>query len=144
MFDVLRAVGGVVARLFPLLRSAAETLVASWRIGQLAVEHRSVVDAAFHESRPRGNPRPHVDLFRQQPPQTRVVPAQVVTRTVSMGSNACAKTLRLGDQLFFCQAFQIFVQVITFLWRAARDARAAIFGSSFSQDTGGSGLPAKG
>lgn len=108
------AVGGVSARLFLLLRSIAETLVASWRIGQLTIEHRSVPDAAFHESRPRWNPGPHVDLFRQQPPQIRVVPAQVVTRTVSMGANACAKAFRLGDQLLLCQGFQIFVQAITF------------------------------
>jgi len=32
-----------------------------------------------------------------------------------MGPNACAKTLRLGDQLFLCHGFQIFVQVITYL-----------------------------
>jgi hypothetical protein len=35
-----------------------------------------------------------------------------------MGPNACAKSLRLGDQLFLCQGFQIFVQVITYLQRA--------------------------
>jgi len=38
-----------------------------------------------------------------------------------MGPNACAQTPGLDDQLFLCQSFQILVQVITFLWRAAHD-----------------------
>jgi hypothetical protein len=56
-----------------------------------------------------------------------------------------AKAFRLGDQLFLCQGFQIFVQVITFLKPGAVHKRCAtVCAHIVSQDSGRLGLAAKG
>src|SRR5580704_2214457 len=70
-----------------------------WRIGSLFIERLPIPDTAAHELRPRGNCDSRNYFFREQRPQLRVVPAQIVARRVSVFSNCSAKPLEFDDQL---------------------------------------------
>jgi hypothetical protein len=85
-----------------------------WRFGarsfwQLVVKRLTVSQAAAEELRPRRNCRHRVCPIGQEPPERRLMPAEIMARAVAVVPNAGAKLLRLSDQLLARHSFEIFV-----------------------------------
>ena len=78
-------------------------------VGPLAFEQLAVLHAAAQELGPRRHGDLRIDAFRQQAPQLRMVPAEIVARTVAMLADALAQALHLGDQRLAAQPLQILV-----------------------------------
>src|SRR5262245_51281512 len=66
-------------------------LVVDRRAGGLLVERLAIADAAAQELGPRRNSDRRVELFREQRPQGRMMPAQLVPRAIPVGANAPAQ-----------------------------------------------------
>src|SRR5258708_12577190 len=77
------------------------------RARDLAVQGFTIGHAASQEFGPRGYHHGRVDLFRQQPPELRVVPAQIVTRTIAMGADAGAQPFHFLDELVSGEPIEI-------------------------------------
>src|SRR5690606_34642349 len=77
-----------------------EFRVGARRVGELPVQGLPVADAAAEKLRPirhRDVPR---DRLRQQAPELRMVPAEIVPAAVAVGADAGAQPHHFRDQLF--------------------------------------------
>lgn len=86
---------------------------ASRRLGKLLVQRLTVSEAAAKELRPIGHFGEGVRLLRQQGPQSRMMPAKIVTAAVSMIADTASQPLHLGDQLVARHAFEIVVHSLS-------------------------------
>ena len=82
-------------------------------IRQLLVERLAIPDTASHELWPFRDRGHRVRWLWQQAPKRGVMPAQFVARAVSMGADASAQSLDLGDQLFARHPFHVVVHFFT-------------------------------
>ena len=94
----------LIRSLFPDGASLAEPsrlvlAVFSRGSGKLGVERLPVADAATEELWPLRNYRDGIGLFRQQAPELRMVPAQLVLGAVAMLADTLAKAANLGHEL---------------------------------------------
>jgi len=64
----------------------------------LFIERLSISDAAPHELRPFWNGWYWISLLRQQRPKIRVMPAKIVSRTVTVLANPGAKFPHFGNK----------------------------------------------
>jgi hypothetical protein len=81
------------------------------RVGQLFVERLPVTDAAPQELGPGGNGEPRVERLREEPPEVRLVPAQVVSAAVAVSPDPVAEPLHFIDELFPRERVEIVVHV---------------------------------
>jgi len=66
----------------------------------LLIERLAIANAAPKELRPIGHRGKRVLLFREEAPETRVMPAELLTGTVPVLANAPAQLANLLQQLF--------------------------------------------
>src|SRR3954470_11086411 len=78
--------------------SAIVLLVVRWRAGRLPVERLAVANATAHEFRPGRHGDRGLDLFGQQRPHVRVMPAEIVAAGIAMGADRRAELPYLRDQ----------------------------------------------
>src|SRR5262245_10854970 len=94
-------------------------------MGSLLVQRLPIADAAGEELGPFRNLGNRIGLLREKSPQRRMVPAQVMTGAVPMGSNAVAQLAHLVDQLIARHAQKIVVHRVSNLrlgyWVRRRD-----------------------
>lgn len=81
-------------------------------IGKLAIQRRSVCDAATHEFRPGRDCDLRFDGLRQESPELRVKPAQIVSRAVAVRSDAGAEPLNLLNQRSAVHAIKIVIHSV--------------------------------
>src|SRR5262245_37380569 len=86
------------------LRAATRMITLS-----LAVERPAVADAAGQELRPRRDLRLWIGLLGQEPPQGRMMPAQVLARAVAVRANALAQPACFLDELLARHRLQVVV-----------------------------------
>jgi len=75
----------------------------------LLIERLAIANAPPEELRPIGHRGKRVLLFREEAPETRVMPAELLTGTVPVLANAPAQLANLLQQLFAGETGQIFV-----------------------------------
>src|SRR5258707_850926 len=83
--------------------------VVNGRSGQFMVERLPIFETPSQKLRPWRHRHLWVDAFRQQTPQLRMMPAQVMPRTIAVGANAGSQSLHLRNQRLAVEAVQIFV-----------------------------------
>src|SRR5687768_200239 len=83
------------------------------RVRCLLVERLPIPNAALHELRPGGNHRKRVGLFWPEPPQSRMVPTQGMSATVTMLTNAVAQLLDFGNELFPGHLVKVCVHIVS-------------------------------
>jgi hypothetical protein len=108
-------------------------------IGRLLIERLAVANTASEELRPVGNFGERVDLFRQEAPESGVMPAEIVLRAVAMLADAVPQLPNFRDELLARHLFEVivhsdrpFVLKIHFECKAASTIRAA---TSFGLET---------
>ena len=80
---------------------------------QLPVERLAVAQASAKELRPVGDTGLRIGLFWQQSPQLRVMPAELLPRTVAVGPDALAQPPDLGYERVAIEGRQIVVHGFT-------------------------------
>ena len=101
-------------------RAVVVGLPGARRLRRLDLERFAVLHAAADELRPVGHRRQRIGFFRQQAPEGRVVPAQLVAVAVAVLADPIAQLFHVRDQLLARHAQQIFVH-----GRATERARRA-------------------
>jgi hypothetical protein len=86
-----------------------ELVVDSRSVWQISIERLAVLQTAPEELRPRRNTRQRVALLRKQPPELRVMPAQVMSGAIAMRANAGAQFPDLRDERFTVEVGKVFV-----------------------------------
>lgn len=76
---------------------------------QLTVQRLSIAEAAAQEFWPRRHRRLGIGFFGKQSPERGMVPAQLVTRTIAVLTDACAESLDLSDQVIARETLEIFI-----------------------------------
>src|SRR5262245_7887538 len=84
---------------------------------KLLIQRLSVSDAAAEELRPRGNRRLRFRSLGKEAPKLGVMPAKVMSATVSVVPNPCAQTFGLVKQLLLRHPLEILVHVTSPLGR---------------------------
>src|SRR5688500_7295494 len=84
-------------------------LVGPRRLRRLLVQRLPIADAAAQELRPLRYHREGVGLLGQQPPQRRLVPAELVQVAVAMSSDAPPQRFDLLDQLIARHPVEVLV-----------------------------------
>src|SRR5262245_25568966 len=78
----------------------------------MLIKRQSVLDAAAHELRPLRYHRQRVGILRQQTPEAKMMPAQVVPAGIAMLTNTPAQLFDLVEQLFPAHQAQILVHSV--------------------------------
>ena len=106
------------------LRLFVELHSRTGRCRQLLVEGLAVADAASQELWPVRHRWLRIRRLGQESPQFRVVPAEIVARTVAVLSNARTQALHFGDQLPVGERFEIFIHLLFSWYAIAAEASA--------------------
>src|SRR4030095_8728969 len=77
--------------------------------GRLPVERLAIPEATPEELRPLRNRGKRIGALGQQPPQLRMVPAQLVAGGVPVLPDACTQALHLGNELLAGHRLEVLV-----------------------------------
>lgn len=92
-------------------KSIAIRFLRSRRLRRLFVKRLPILKAAFKELRPIRHFRQRIALFRQQAPQSRMMPAELMPIAVAMRTDALPQLFDLFDELLARHLLQVTVHV---------------------------------
>ena len=91
------------------LSTIRELVLRSGCIRQLLVERLAIPEASPQELRPVGNTRNGIGRFREQPPQSRVMPTQLMARTVPVRPDSGPQPFDLRYEPVSIESRKIFI-----------------------------------
>ena len=101
-------------------RLGFELTLGTRRIRQLSIERLAIAKTPAQKLRPFRNGGKRVGLLRQQAPEFRVMPTQLLAGTVAMLSYAGTQTFDLGDERLSIEMQKVFVHGFQRLQESAR------------------------